>query len=235
MEPELGLGNPVRGRGPGAANSSLSESPAAKRVDTKHTPAGLHPAATNTPPLDNFEYIDAPCSRCHQRQQRRCARTHTDVSLPTFGRVVRHVLIALHLPNASFLLCTPLHESSPIINIFVLQHPRAMVTRHGGLTTVICRSTTVRSDASIFNLAPSLPLSYVGCRQFHQLPRATPTAHSNLICSAHFHGNFRQLITAYLAVSAYANMHTAAFLATPTLLFTSQCNIVQVHSDVLIH
>ena len=164
-----------------------------------------------------------------------CARTHTDVSLPTFGRVERHVLIALHLPNASFLLCTPLHESSPIINIFVLQHPRAMVTRHGGFTTLVCRSTTVRSDASIFILAPSLPLSYVGCRQFHQLPRATPTAHSNLICSAHFHGNFRQLITAYLAVSAYANMHTAAFLATPTLLFTSQCNIVQVHSDVLIH
>lgn len=138
-----------------------------------------------------------------------CARTRTDVSLylPTFaiGRVERHVLITLHLPNASFLLCTPLHESSPIIHIFVLQHPRAMVTRHGGLTTVVCRSTTVRSDASIFNLAPSLPLSYVGCRQFHQLPRATPTAHSNLICSAHFHGNFRQLITAYLVVSAYAD------------------------------
>ena len=53
-----------------------------------------------------------------------------------------------------------------------------MVTRHGGLTTVVCRSTTVRSDASIFNLAPSLPLSYVGCRQFHQLPRTTPTAQS---------------------------------------------------------
>ena len=82
MEPELGLGNPVRDRDPGAANSSLSESPAAKRVDTKHTPAGLHPAATNTPPLDNFEYIDAPCSRCHQRQQRR-VRSHTHRCLST--------------------------------------------------------------------------------------------------------------------------------------------------------
>ena len=65
------------------------------------------------PPLDKIECIDAAC-----------ARTRTVVSLPTVGHVERHVLIALHLPNASFLLCTPLHESSPIINIFVLHGRR---------------------------------------------------------------------------------------------------------------
>ena len=51
--PELGLGNRVRDTDPGAANSSLSGSPAAKRVDTKLTPAGLLPAASDiVPPLD---------------------------------------------------------------------------------------------------------------------------------------------------------------------------------------
>ena len=98
-----------------------------------------------------------------------CARTRTDISLPTFDRVERNMLTALHLPNASFLLCTSLHESSPIINIFVLQHPRAMVTRHGGLPRL-----SAPLSAVMHNLAPSLPLSYVSCRQFHQLPRTTP-------------------------------------------------------------
>ena len=51
--PELGLGIRVRDTELGAANSSLSESPVAKRVDTKITPAGLHPAADDTiPPID---------------------------------------------------------------------------------------------------------------------------------------------------------------------------------------